>query len=112
LTDRSKEMIKVNGFQVAPAEIEAVLHGHPGVRDCAVFGVPDECAGELPVAAVSLDAAHPATIEELQRLVADSLATYKHLHAVVVVDDIPRLPSGKVLRRTLRDEWSPQLERN
>lgn len=112
LTDRSKEMIKVNGFQVAPAEIEAVLHAHPGVRDCAVFGVPDERAGERPVAAVALDGAHPATIDELQQLVADSLATYKHLQAVVVVDDIPRLPSGKVLRRTLRDEWAPRLERS
>ena len=48
LTDRSKEMIKVKGFQVAPAEIEAVLHGHPGVRDCAVFAVPDESAGRCP----------------------------------------------------------------
>ena len=48
LTDRSKEMIKVSGFQVAPAEIEAVLHGHPAVVDCAVFGVPDERAGEVP----------------------------------------------------------------
>ena len=50
LTDRSKEMIKVNGFQVAPAEVEAVLHGHPAVVDCAVFGVADERAGEVPVA--------------------------------------------------------------
>ena len=55
LTDRSKEMIKVNGFQVAPAEIEAVLHGHPAVLDCAVFGLADERAGEVPVAAVQLD---------------------------------------------------------
>ena len=48
LTDRSKEMIKVNGFQVAPAEIEGVLHGHPAVLDCAVFGLADERAGEVP----------------------------------------------------------------
>ena len=54
LTDRCKEMIKVSGFQVAPAEIEAVLHGHPAVVDCAVFGVPDERAGEVPVAAVQV----------------------------------------------------------
>ncbi len=54
LTDRCKEMIKVSGFQVAPAEIEAVLLGHPGVVDCAVFGVADERAGEVPVAAVQL----------------------------------------------------------
>jgi acyl-CoA synthetase (AMP-forming)/AMP-acid ligase II len=106
ITDRSKEMIKVNGFQVAPAEIEAVLHGHPAVVDCAVFGVPDERAGELPVAAVQLDPSRRVPVEELRELVAGSLATYKQLSEVVVVDAIPRLPSGKVLRRTLRDEWT------
>jgi acyl-CoA synthetase (AMP-forming)/AMP-acid ligase II len=106
LTDRSKEMIKVNGFQVAPAELEAVLHGHPSVLDCAVFGVPDERAGEVPIAAVQLDPARPVGTDELRRLVTDSLATYKQLRDVVVVDAIPRLPSGKVLRRTLREEWA------
>jgi long-chain acyl-CoA synthetase len=105
LTDRSKEMIKVNGFQVAPAELEAVLHGHPAVLDCAVFGVPDERAGELPVAAVRLDPAVPLADGALEGLVAESLARYKRLHEVVVVGTIPRLPSGKVLRRVLRDEW-------
>jgi long-chain acyl-CoA synthetase len=104
LTDRSKEMIKVNGFQVAPAEIEAVLHSHPSVLDCAVFGVADEAAGERPVAAVQLDPARPVEPDELTRLVADSLANYKRLARLVVVDTIPRLPSGKVLRRTLRDQ--------
>ena len=106
LTDRSKEMIKVNGFQVAPAEIEAVLHGHPAVLDCAVFGIADERAGEVPVAAVQLDPSTPVRDDELVQLVADALATYKHVRHVVVVDAIPRLPSGKVLRRTLRDEWN------
>jgi acyl-CoA synthetase (AMP-forming)/AMP-acid ligase II len=109
LTDRSKEMIKVSGFQVAPAEIEAVLHGHPSVVDCAVFGVPDERAGEVPVAAVTLDPDRPVPVEELQRIVAESLATYKRLAHVVTVEAIPRLPSGKVLRRTLRDEWAPRV---
>ena len=109
LTDRAKEMIKVKGFQVAPAELEAVLHGHPSVVDCAVFGVPDDAAGEVPVAAVQLDPAHPATTAELQALVADTLAGYKQVREVVVVDAIPRLPSGKVLRRMLRDEWSARL---
>lgn len=109
LTDRSKEMIKVSGFQVAPAEIEAVLHGHPEVVDCAVFGVPDERAGEVPVAAVQLQAGSDVTAEDLQRLVADALATYKRLHHVVLVAVVPRTPSGKVLRRTLRDEWAPTL---
>jgi acyl-CoA synthetase (AMP-forming)/AMP-acid ligase II len=109
LTDRAKEMIKVSGFQVAPAELEAVLHGHPAVVDCAVFGIPDERAGEVPAAAVQLDPARPVEPEELRRLVTDTLATYKQLRHVVVVDVIPRLPSGKVLRRTLRDEWAPKL---
>ena len=109
LTDRSKEMIKVSGFQVAPAEIEAVLHGHPEVVDCAVFGVPDERAGEVPVAAVQLQPDSDVTTEDLERLVADALATYKRLHHVVLVDVVPRTPSGKVLRRTLRDEWAPVL---
>ena len=99
LTDRSKEMIKVNGFQVAPAEVEAVLHGHPDVVDCAVFGIPDERAGEVPVAAVQLEPSRPVDEAELTELVAESLATYKHLRHLVVVDEIPRLPSGKVLRR-------------
>ena len=77
LTDRCKEMIKVSGFQVAPAEIEAVLHGHPAVVDCAVFGVADERAGEVPVAAVQLAPGADVTAGELERLVADTLATYK-----------------------------------
>jgi long-chain acyl-CoA synthetase len=109
LTDRRKEMIKVSGFQVAPAEIEAVLHGHPAVLDCAVFGVTDERAGEVPVAAVQLEPGSTVTTEELQQRVSDALATYKRLHRVVIVETIPRTPSGKVLRRTLRDEWAPRL---
>ena len=56
ITDRLKEMIKVRGFQVAPAEIETVLHGHPAVKDCAVFGVPDGVNGEAVVAAVATHA--------------------------------------------------------
>jgi len=105
LTDRSKEMIKVKGFQVAPAEIEAVLHGHPAVFDCAVFGVPDPQAGEVPIAAVQVDPARAVAADELEALVSTSLANYKRLHAVVFVAAIPRLASGKVLRRQLLDEW-------
>ena len=105
LTDRCKEMIKVKGFQVAPAEIEAVLHGHPSVVDCAVFGIPDDAAGERPVAAVQLDPGRPVEADELKELVTTSLASYKQLQEVVIVEAVPRLPSGKVLRRTLRDDW-------
>jgi acyl-CoA synthetase (AMP-forming)/AMP-acid ligase II len=101
ITDRAKEMIKVRGFQVAPAEIEAVLHGHPLVDDCAVFGVDDVADGEAVVAAVATHGA--VDPDELVALVADQLASYKRLSRVVVVPEIPRLPSGKVLRRVLKE---------
>jgi long-chain acyl-CoA synthetase len=105
ITDRSKEMIKVRGFQVAPAEIEAVLHGHPAVEDCAVFGVPDAVSGEAVVAAVK--ACQPVEAQELIALVADSLASYKRPSRVEFVAEIPRLPSGKVLRRVLKERvWT------
>ena len=105
ITDRAKEMIKVRGFQVAPAEIEAVLHGHPAVADCAVFGVPDDANGEAIVAAVARSGAVEA--DELIGLVADRLATYKRPSHVVFVSEIPRLPSGKVLRRVLKERlWT------
>ncbi|WP_409435265.1 class I adenylate-forming enzyme family protein [Mycobacterium sp. SMC-14] len=101
ITDRCKEMIKVRGFQVAPAEIEAVLHEHPAVADCGVFGVPDERDGEAVVAAVALHA--PVSDVELCALVSDRLASYKRLRRVVFVPEIPRLPSGKLLRRLLKE---------
>jgi long-chain acyl-CoA synthetase len=101
LTDRLKEMIKVRGFQVAPAEVEAVLHGHPAVADCAVFGVPDPADGEVIVAAVAT--AEPIDAEELIALVGTRLASYKRPRRVVFVPEIPRLPSGKVLRRVLKE---------
>ncbi|QZA07195.1 AMP-binding protein [Mycolicibacter heraklionensis] len=101
ITDRCKEMIKVRGFQVAPAEIEAVLHEHPAVADCGVFGVPDVRDGEAVVAAVALRA--PVSDDELCALVSDRLASYKRVSRVVIVPEIPRLPSGKLLRRLLKE---------
>jgi long-chain acyl-CoA synthetase len=103
ITDRLKEMIKVRGFQVAPAEIEMVLHGHPAVKDCAVFGVPDGINGEAVVAAVATRA--PVEAADLTARVDERLASYKHLSRVVFVPDIPRLPSGKVLRRVLKERY-------
>jgi acyl-CoA synthetase (AMP-forming)/AMP-acid ligase II len=103
ITDRLKEMIKVRGFQVAPAEIETVLHGHPAVKDCAVFGVPDGINGEAVVAAVATCA--PVDAGELTARVDQRLASYKHVSRVVFLPDIPRLPSGKVLRRKLKEQY-------
>ncbi|MDH6245227.1 AMP-binding protein [Mycobacterium sp. OTB74] len=110
ITDRSKEMIKVRGFQVAPAEIEGVLLGHPAVADCAVFGVPDEVNGEAVIAAVACSGQVDAG--ELTALVADRLAPYKRLSNVVFVPEIPRLPSGKVLRRVLREQVMSACAKN
>jgi acyl-CoA synthetase (AMP-forming)/AMP-acid ligase II len=101
ITDRLKELIKVKGYQVAPAELEGVLSGHPSVADAAVVGVPDEAAGEVPKAFVvardDLDA------DELMAWVAERVAPHKRVRAVEVVEQIPKLPSGKILRRLLRE---------
>ena len=101
ITDRLKELIKVKGFQVAPAELEGLLCTHPSVADAAVVGVPDEAAGERPKAfVVARGAAMP---DEVMTWVAERVAPHKRLCAVEVVDEIPKLPSGKILRRVLRD---------
>lgn len=99
--DRIKELIKVSGLQVPPAELEALLGAHPALADVAVVGRPDERAGERPVAFVvarrELDAG------EVVGWAAERTAGYKRLADVVVVAEIPRSPAGKVLRRELRD---------
>ena len=100
ITDRLKELIKVKGFQVAPAELEALLLTHPLVTDVAVIGRPDERSGELPVAYVvgrgTFDAA------EIMAWVAARVVEYKQLGDVVACEAIPKNPSGKILRRVLR----------
>ena len=105
ITDRVKEMIKVNGFQVAPAEIETMLLGHPDVVDCAVFGVPDNRVGEAVIAAVVRAPSSNVTADDLRSLVARELASYKRISHVQFLDQIPRLPSGKVLRRELKANY-------
>ena len=102
ITDRVKEMIKVNAFQVAPAEVEAVLLGQAGVIDCAVFGVPHPETGEAVIAAVVLASGATVTPEQLRQTVDATLASYKRVSDIIVLDEIPRLPSGKVLRRDLK----------
>jgi acyl-CoA synthetase (AMP-forming)/AMP-acid ligase II len=108
LTGRTKEMIKVKGFQVAPAEIEAVLLADPSVADCGVFGLDDPETGEAIVAAVVPSG--PVDPARLQALVADSLASYKRIRRLLIVEEIPRLPSGKLLRRTLKERYGRTLD--
>ena len=94
ITDRLKEMVKVRGFQVAPAEIEAVLHGHPAVRDCAVFGVPDGLNGEAVVAAVATE--KPVAAEEL---VGWSPSSWRPTSAPVTSSSSPRSHACRRARR-------------
>lgn len=104
LTDRLKDLIKVSGLQVAPAELESTILAHPAVSDCAVVGAPDERRGETPVAFVVLR--EPATEDEIRTWLADRLSTYKVPSRLIMVSDIPRTASGKILRRELKKEFA------
>lgn len=108
ITDRLKELIKVNGESVAPAELEALLMTHPAIADAAVIGRPDAHTGELPVAWVvprsELDA------EALKAWFAERVAPHKRLADVVPVDAITRNPAGKPLRRVLRARDAERME--
>jgi 4-coumarate--CoA ligase len=104
IVDRLKELIKYKGFQVPPAELEAVLLTHPAVADAAVIGVPDVEAGEVPVAFVEIRPGHDVTEEAIATYVANQVAHYKQVRKVTLVKEIPKSPSGKILRRVLRDD--------
>jgi acyl-CoA synthetase (AMP-forming)/AMP-acid ligase II len=102
IVDRVKELIKYKGYQVPPAELEALLLGHPSVADAAVIPIADEDGGEAPKACVVArgDDLDP---DELMAWVAERVAPYKRIRAVETVDEIPRSASGKILRRLLRE---------
>jgi len=93
-------LIKVKGFQVAPAELEALLFTHPSVADVAVIARPDQRAGEVPVAYVV--GRGPFDPDEVKAWVAQRVIEYRQLADVVSCDSIPKTPSGKLLRRALR----------
>jgi acyl-CoA synthetase (AMP-forming)/AMP-acid ligase II len=99
IVDRAKELIKYKGFQVAPAELEAVLLMHPAIADAAVIPSPDEEAGEVPKAFVVLKA--QASEQEIKEFVAERVAPYKKIRKIEFIEQIPKSPSGKILRRLL-----------
>jgi acyl-CoA synthetase (AMP-forming)/AMP-acid ligase II len=101
IVDRVKELIKYKGYQVAPAELEAVLLGHPEISDAAVVGIPSGAVGEIPKAYVVTK--RELTPSDVLDYVAERVAPYKKLRDVEFVTSIPRSPSGKILRRVLRD---------
>jgi acyl-CoA synthetase (AMP-forming)/AMP-acid ligase II len=99
IVDRAKELIKYKGFQVPPAELEAVLLTHPCVADAAVIPCADDEAGEVPKAIIVLR--QETTAEEIMDFVAERVAPHKRLRYLEFIDKIPRSPSGKILRRVL-----------
>jgi acyl-CoA synthetase (AMP-forming)/AMP-acid ligase II len=101
VVDRLKELIKYNAYQVAPAELEAVLMSHPAVADAAVVPSPDERAGQVPKAVVVLTEGATVAPEDLMAFVAARVAPYKKVRLVEFVDQIPKSAAGKILRRVL-----------
>ncbi|MGV9754295.1 4-coumarate--CoA ligase family protein [Streptomyces tricolor] len=104
VVDRVKELIKYKGFQVAPAELEALLLTHPGIADAAVIGTYDDNGNEVPHAfVVRHPAARTLTENEILLHVAERVAPYKRVRRITFVDTVPRAASGKILRRQLRE---------
>src|SRR5215831_4052711 len=103
IVDRKKEMIKYKSFSVAPAELEAVLLEHPDVADCAVLGAPDPECGEVPKAFIVPYSHQEIDVDELARFVGERVAGYKQIRHFEVIDSIPKSPSGKILRRLLKN---------
>jgi len=102
IVDRKKDMINASGYKVWPREVEDVLAEHPAVRESAVVGVPDEKRGETVKAFVSLKAGATATPEELIAHCKERMAAYKYPRSVVLIDELPKTVTGKILRRELR----------
>jgi acyl-CoA synthetase (AMP-forming)/AMP-acid ligase II len=102
IVDRLKELIKYKGFQVPPAELEALVITHPDVADVAVIGVPDEDCGELPKAYV-VPAGDSVDGDALMEFVAGQVSPHKQIRLVEEVEEIPKSASGKILRRILKD---------
>jgi len=101
IVDRKKDMIIRGGYNIYPREIEEVLYEHPAVREAAVVAMPHPELGEEVGAAVALKEGADATVEELQKFVKDAVAAYKYPRRVWLVDDLPKGPTGKILKREI-----------
>jgi 4-coumarate--CoA ligase len=102
IVDRLKEIIKVKGFQVPPAELEAMLIAHPNISDAAVVAMKDEAAGELPVAFVMRSNGSKISEDDIKQYISKQVVFYKRINKVFFTDSIPKAPSGKILRKELR----------
>ncbi len=105
LSDRRADMVISGGVNIYPAEIEAVLHAHTQVADCAVFGIPDDEWGEALHAVVQTENGATLTLDELKAYCAEHLAGYKVPRSIELAEDLPRQPSGKIYKRKLREPF-------
>jgi long-chain acyl-CoA synthetase len=105
ITDRKKDMIIMSGWKIYPTEVENVIIQHPAVADVAVFGVPDERKGEVPVAAVVVKSGATLLETDLESFCRIHLAGYKVPRRLIIVDALPRVHGWKLLRRTLREKF-------
>ena len=103
IADRVKDMVITGGENVYPAEVESVLYEHPAIAEVAVIGLPDERWGEIVVAVVAPKPGATVTLEDMRAFAGDRLARYKLPTRVELVDELPRTPSGKVLKYELRE---------
>nr|WOP79056.1 4-coumarate:coA ligase 1 [Euphorbia maculata] len=104
IVDRLKELIKFKGYQVAPAELEALLLAHPQISDAAVVAMKDEAAGEVPVAFVVRSDKSNITEDEIKQYISKQVVFYKRIKNVFFTESIPKAPSGKILRKILREK--------
>jgi len=104
IVDRKKEIIKYKGYTIAPAEVESVLYEHAAVKECAVVGKPDALAGEVAKAYVVLKDGCTLREDELIEFCKQRVAPYKKIREVQFISEIPKTPTGKILRRVLRDK--------
>ncbi|KYN09238.1 PREDICTED: 4-coumarate--CoA ligase 1-like [Trachymyrmex cornetzi] len=108
ITDRLKELIKVKGFQVPPAELEALLRMHPDVEEAAVIGIPHERYGEVPKAFVVVKESKKPTEDDIKNFIKGKVSEYKQLRGgITFVDNIPKNPSGKILRSKIKQDYNP-----
>jgi long-chain acyl-CoA synthetase len=104
IVDRKKDMLIVRGMNVYPREVEEILYTHPKVAECAVIGVPDKQRGEVPKAFIILKEGMAATEKEFKRFCHEKIAMYKNPKYFEIRDSLPKTPTGKVLKKVLREE--------
>jgi long-chain acyl-CoA synthetase len=109
LLDRKKDLIIVGGYNVYPVELENVLYTHPAVLEAAVIGIHDERLGEIPKAFIAVKEGMTLTEEEIKKFCLDKLAKYKQIREVEFIKEIPKTPTGKLMKRKLKGDISSQI---